>query len=143
MMSCRAAQSSQVYEGEYRAGKRDGRGVYMYAGGDVYEGEYKAGKMEGRGTYRLADGTAEVGRYFAGADVGEGARWSADRKTGAVGRNPESKTCPVTLRLSDNLTSDLDPVGSGQVPVQYSHEAVPGSTAIGLRRPNGNPVAIT
>ena len=69
--------------------------------------------------------------------------WSADRKTGAVGRNPESKTCPVTLRLSDNLTSDLDPVGSGQVPVQYSHEAVPGSTAIGLRRPNGNPVAIT
>ena len=53
----------------------------MYAGGDVYEGEYKAGKMEGRGTYRLADGTAEVGRYFAGADVGEGARWSPGRTT--------------------------------------------------------------
>ena len=72
--------SNDVYEGEYRAGKRDGRGVYMYAGGDVYEGEYKAGKMEGRGTYRLADGTAEVGRYFAGSDVGEGARWTADRR---------------------------------------------------------------
>jgi hypothetical protein len=71
----------QVYEGGYRAGKREGHGVYMYAGGDVYEGEYMAGKMEGRGTYRLADGTAEVGRYFAGSDVGEGARWSADRKT--------------------------------------------------------------
>ena len=70
-----------MYEGEYRNGKRDGRGVYMYASGDVYEGEYKSGKMEGRGTYRLADGTAEVGRYFSGADVGEGARWSADRKS--------------------------------------------------------------
>ena len=61
------------------AGKRDGRGVYMYAGGDVYEGEYKQGRMEGRGMYRLADGSAEVGRYKAGNDIGEGARWTPDR----------------------------------------------------------------
>ena len=67
---------------------------------------------------------------------------SADSEAGAVGRHPESETCPVALRLGDNLTSDLNPVRSDCVPVQYPHEAIPGSTAIGLRRPNGNPVAV-
>ena len=99
--------SSDIYEGEYRGGKRDGRGVYMYAGGDVYEGEYKAGKMEGRGTVpALADGTAEVGRYFAGADVGEGARWSADRKTAyrlRGGRVEEEITLEEAAKIAGNL----------------------------------------
>jgi hypothetical protein len=69
-----------VYEREYKEGRREGRGVYLYAAGDVYEGEYRQGRMEGRGIYRLADGSAEVGQYKGGTDVGEGARWSPDRQ---------------------------------------------------------------
>ena len=35
----------------------------------MYEGEYKQGKKEGRGTYRYANGDVEVGSYKAGKDV--------------------------------------------------------------------------
>ena len=38
----------------------EGRGTYRYADGAMYDGEYKADKKEGRGTYHFADGTVEV-----------------------------------------------------------------------------------
>ena len=47
----------------------------------MYEGEWKADKKEGRGTYTYPDGRAEDGSYRAGADVGDGVQWSADRQT--------------------------------------------------------------
>mmetsp|Transcript_43479 Transcript_43479/g.87016 ORF Transcript_43479/g.87016 Transcript_43479/m.87016 type:complete len:101 (-) Transcript_43479:509-811(-) len=84
----------------------------MYASGDVYEGEYKQGKMEGRGIYRLADGTAEAGRYFAGADVGEGARWSADRKRAyrlRGGRVEEEITLEEAARIAGALGIAVPP----------------------------------
>ena len=46
----------------------------------VYEGQWCAGKKEGRGTHRYASGNVKVGCYRAGADFGEGAKWSADRQ---------------------------------------------------------------
>ena len=48
--------------------------------GNVYEGEYKADKQEGRGTYRYADGSVEVGCCKGDKLVGEGVMWSADKK---------------------------------------------------------------
>ena len=72
----------QAYEGDRDAdGKAHGYRVAQYADGDVYEGEYKADQREGRGTYHAADGRAQVGTYRAGKDVGAGVRWSADRQT--------------------------------------------------------------
>ena len=47
----------------------------------MYEGEWKAGEKEGRGTFRWADGTVTVGFYKAGKDVGEGVKWTADGQT--------------------------------------------------------------
>jgi hypothetical protein len=70
-----------MYEGEYKAGEKEGKGTYHYTTGDVYEGEYKAGKKEGKGSYRYPTGQVELGCYKGGADVGEAARWSKDRQT--------------------------------------------------------------
>ena len=40
-----------VYKGERNvAGEREGYGTVRFANGDVYEGEWKAGEKEGRGT---------------------------------------------------------------------------------------------
>ena len=40
------------YQGEWRAGKMDGRGTHFNSNGSkTYEGEWRAGKMEGRGTH--------------------------------------------------------------------------------------------
>jgi len=67
-----------VYEGEWKADLRHGRGTGRFANGDVYEGEFKADMRHGRGTYRFAGGEVEVGRYEENNDVGEAAKWSAD-----------------------------------------------------------------
>ena len=37
------------YEGDWKDGKRQGRGVYVTANGDRYEGDFKDGKKHGRG----------------------------------------------------------------------------------------------
>ena len=56
-----------------------------WVAGTVYEGEWKAGKMEGRGVYRFADGDVVSCFYKQDADVGEGVRWKADgRRAGRL-----------------------------------------------------------
>ena len=51
-----------------------------YASGAVYQGEWVAGKKHGKGTYRWADGRVEVGLYQADCSVGVGCMWSADQR---------------------------------------------------------------
>ena len=60
------------YEGEWKAGKPEGRGVFRFANGNVYEGELKAGEKEGRGVYRFADGTVYDGEMKADKMEGRG-----------------------------------------------------------------------
>ncbi|KOO27401.1 phosphatidylinositol-4-phosphate 5-kinase [Chrysochromulina tobinii] len=64
--------SGDVYEGEWRAGKKEGRGTLWHANGDVYEGEFKAGNMEGHGTFRYASGDVYDGEWKAGKKEGRG-----------------------------------------------------------------------
>jgi len=70
--------ATSIYEGDYKAGMREGRGVFRYASGNVYEGDYKAGKMEGRGVYRYADGDVYDGEWKAGKAEGRGVYWYAN-----------------------------------------------------------------
>ena len=79
--------NGSLYKGQMNVNRekgieeRCGFGIQKWVDGAVYEGECKAGKKEGRGTFRFADGNVAVGRYAAGADVGIGARWSVDGRT--------------------------------------------------------------
>jgi hypothetical protein len=57
---------------------------YRFASGNVYEGEFKAGERGGRGTFTYADGEAEVGTFTPGAMVGEGVAFSADRRQALI-----------------------------------------------------------
>ena len=52
-----------TYEGEFRSGVLQGRGVMTAAGGDRYEGEYKDGKREGKGVYSTASGQRYGGEF--------------------------------------------------------------------------------
>ena len=45
-----------VYNGEFKGGKPEGRGVYKDLSGYVYDGEFKGGKPEGRGVFKYPDG---------------------------------------------------------------------------------------
>ena len=51
------------YEGEYRGGQANGRGVYTYTDGSHYDGEFKDGNFNGRGVFTFADGNRYVGEF--------------------------------------------------------------------------------
>jgi len=52
--------SGDVYEGEFREGKRHGVGMYRYSNGDVYEGQWMKGKKHGEVHAGGREGEREV-----------------------------------------------------------------------------------
>lgn len=60
------------YHGEYRNGKRCGRGVYTYISGAIYDGEYRDGKKEGTGKFTYPDGSTYEGEFKADKREGHG-----------------------------------------------------------------------
>jgi hypothetical protein len=66
------------YEGEYSDGTFNGRGVYAYADGGRYEGEYRDGRAEGHGVYSWANGARYEGEFSDGKRQGRGAFTSAE-----------------------------------------------------------------
>ena len=53
-----------VLEGEWKNGRLNGQGTYIYADGNRYQGEFKDGKPNGQGTYYyLADNQFKGDRY--------------------------------------------------------------------------------
>ena len=56
--------NGSVYEGEFKAGEKEGRGKYTNANGQIYEGERKAGEQEGRGKCAFPDGGDEFDRLL-------------------------------------------------------------------------------
>lgn len=86
------------YEGEYRGGRMNGRGVYafsngnryegdwlnddfhgrgafIYANGNRYDGEFRNDRPNGVGTYKRADGTTYSGSWTNGC-FRQGDRWA-------------------------------------------------------------------
>lgn len=60
-------KTEEKYEGEWRNGKRDGRGVEFYADGEKkYVGNFKNGKYEGNGSFFYKNGDKYVGKYKNG-----------------------------------------------------------------------------
>jgi len=53
-----------TYEGEWKDGKRHGKGIFIPAdGGDVYDGQWKNGKREGKGRFKFQNGDEFEGDY--------------------------------------------------------------------------------
>ena len=47
---------SAVYDGEFKGGLREGRGIYKDPSGSVYDGEFKGGVEEGKGVLKYPSG---------------------------------------------------------------------------------------
>ena len=54
------------YVGEYKDGKRDGQGTYIFSNGDKYVGEFQDGQRQGQGTLTFANGNEYVGEWKTG-----------------------------------------------------------------------------
>jgi hypothetical protein len=57
------AEGSARYEGEFKAGMKQGRGVKSWPNGDRYEGEFVADRKQGKGAYTWGRGPWAGERY--------------------------------------------------------------------------------
>ena len=48
--------TNHTYKGEWRGGRKEGRGVYTWPDGATYEGEYRRGRRHGCGLQTMNDG---------------------------------------------------------------------------------------
>ena len=62
------------YVGEYKDDKKHGHGTKMYVSGAKYVGEWKDGKKHGKGAYTWSDGSKYVGGYKDGKSHGHGTK---------------------------------------------------------------------
>ena len=75
-----AYKNGDRFEGEFRDGEENGRGIYTHANGNRYEGEYRDGKRNGRGIYTFADGDRYEGEFRDGTQNGGGIHTFANGK---------------------------------------------------------------
>ena len=52
------------YEGEYKEGKKNGKGRYVFADGSIYDGEWHANLISGKGKYTWPDGRSYEGDWL-------------------------------------------------------------------------------
>ena len=57
------------YEGDFKAGKRDGKGTLVLPGGETYTGQFKDDRPDGTGVLSRQDGTKFSGQFRKGAPV--------------------------------------------------------------------------
>lgn len=88
-----------VYEGNFRKGLPDGKGVYMWSTGEYYRGEWKKGKRNGTGYYKF--------RYYDRDSTMFG-KWTNDVFTGPVEFKPYEVTVKTGIdRFTFKKMSDV------------------------------------
>ena len=65
-------ENGDVYEGEWKNGKRHGQGIYTWAQGDLYTGPWRKNKRHGHGVFVWSDGRLYDGEYNMGKREGKG-----------------------------------------------------------------------
>ena len=68
------------YEGRFRKGKRNGKGVYIFSSGAKYEGEFREGLFDGNGVLSFADGTYIDCRWRGGLPLSSALQYSFLRR---------------------------------------------------------------
>ena len=74
-------RARQEYRGEFKNDKIEGFGLLVYSNGDIYEGNYRDSKKDGRGKY-TSMAKDEVYQGFWNMDVKNGKFTEDKRKEG-------------------------------------------------------------
>jgi hypothetical protein len=64
--------NNSKYFGEFKSGKRSGKGRFITIEGDIYEGDFYNDKLQGFGKMKKSDGTLYEGEYLNNMQHGEG-----------------------------------------------------------------------
>ncbi|MBL8020835.1 MAG: hypothetical protein JNM27_14285 [Leptospirales bacterium] len=60
------------YEGCFKSGKANGKGVFISVTGDSYDGDWQSGQRHGHGIYKYSNSTTYVGDWVANQREGNG-----------------------------------------------------------------------
>jgi len=107
------------FEGEFRDGLMEGRGTYVWAGGDRYVGQFHTNLRNGQGAMSFVNGDRYDGDYRDGRQEGRGIYvWSDGRRY--VGEFKDDKLVKGVLSLPngdryDGFFFDSRPQGQGQL----------------------------
>lgn len=80
-----------VYTGEWKNGKAEGKGKLEYKNGNVYYGEWKNGRANGIGEMLYADGTKYIGEWVDSHAHGYGIVYDKDNSILYKGRWEKGK----------------------------------------------------
>ena len=98
-------KTTAQYSGQYRNGKRHGKGKMTFPNGDTYTGEWENNKMNGEGTYiyKTDKGDADVfsGTWVADVKQGEGTYEFGVDKSQLVGTWEAGSIVAGTWRFPD------------------------------------------
>jgi clan AA aspartic protease (TIGR02281 family) len=115
-----ARTPGEIYRGDYRDGRYNGRGTLQYANGEKYTGEFRDGQREGSGTYTWPDGRRYVGQFRNGQPDGQG-RYTLSNGEEYAGQFRDNRregrgvyTWPDLRRYEGEFHNDL-PNGRGQL----------------------------
>lgn len=89
-------ENGDTFFGEYRGDRREGQGLYFFAGGGAYAGSFRQSRRDGEGQLLLPDGSLYNGSFAEDVFSGVGryeypdgslyiGPWSAGTKHGKVG----------------------------------------------------------
>jgi hypothetical protein len=110
------AVGTDTYEGQFKSGLPDGKGIYTWGNGNIYKGEFQKGLKNGDGvmTYRLAGKQDSIVRGFWKKDVYIGLYeyaykvFSKSRKITRVDIKPSTKKGEgdqITITVSSTMSS--------------------------------------
>jgi hypothetical protein len=135
--------SGSRYEGEWRGGKKEGKGTYKYAGGGEYIGNFFDDKRHGQGMYKYPDGDVYEGEFRFGRREGKGTyryfkgekyegEWYADKMHG------RGKYTYVTGKIFDGIWRDDRPHGQGKlIDGDRRFDMVYDNGVVTMQRPEG------
>jgi len=97
------------YDGEWRDGKMDGNGVYLFSDGFTYEGRFKEGQPDGQGVAYYPDGQRYEGQWGGGRYAGRGETFalSGSKYKGEFDLGRRSGTGTITYPSGLSYTGDF------------------------------------
>lgn len=115
--------NQDVYNGNFRNGKRYGSGVYQWISGDSYDGDWVDDKMSGTGKYNFSNGSTLQGS-FSGNTFTDGSYHVANDFGDYTFTIAKGKPISVNMVLVNGTeySGEMDENGlNGQAQIQYSN----------------------